>query len=207
MIISMKKLSAFLFLFPLSLAAQTTHDLIHTNDLGFQPDTLYIQVGDSVHLTFDSTGHNMIQVPLDSWMAGQTEPHIGIAVGEGTINPGLEFTFGVDSAVTIYYLCEFHPNEEKGVIFVGMGIGISERDLPGFDVYPQPANDVLKVRADLQYLKVQIEDANGRIVSGPFTNRDGTAIDVSGLPNGIHFITLLDDQGKALARERCMIVH
>jgi plastocyanin len=207
MIINMKKLFTLLFLFPLSLAAQTTHDLIHTNDLGFQPDTLNIQVGDSVHLTFDSTGHNMIQVPLDSWMAGLTEPHIGVAVGEGTINPGLEFTFGVDSAVTIYYLCEFHPNDEKGIIFVGTGVGLPERDLPGFEIYPKPANDVLKVRANIPYAQVRIEDTNGRIVSGPILSKDGNAIDVSGLPNGMHFITLLDDQGKALARERCMIVR
>ncbi len=203
----MKNLSALLFLLPIHIAAQTNHDLIHTDDLGFQPDSLYALAGDSIHVTFDTTGHSMVEVPMDSWLVGSSEPHIGISIGEGTINPGVEFTVPVDSAGVIYYLCAQHPNDEKGIIFVSGEVGIAERALADFLVYPQPANDLVNLKAGTSHERVRIEDANGRVIAGPFAHDMNSPIDVSRLSTGSHFITLLDHDGNVVGRQQFVIAR
>ncbi len=193
------------FLTPLlPVFGQTTHLLV-MDGTGFDPDTIHMIQGDSIHLVFDTTGHSMVQVPETSWMDEVPAPLIGIALGEGTTNWGLEHTFVIDSLVTIYYLCQQHP-EEKGVLIVEEGMAIPQHTLPGIHLHPMPVSDVLYIEAPMAYTSLRFEDRQGRVVREVASN-NGRGLDVSQMDAGLYFISLIDAHGSPLARERILIVR
>ena len=87
---------------------------INTAGMTFTPDTVTINLGDTVE--FGSLGyHNAVEVDESTWIANDTTP-----------NGGFYFTFGstggyfiADSAKTYYYVCQPHASMGmKGVIIV-----------------------------------------------------------------------------------------
>ncbi|HMC96285.1 MAG TPA: T9SS type A sorting domain-containing protein, partial [Flavobacteriales bacterium] len=60
-------------------------------------------------------------------------------------------------------------------------------------IYPQPANDVLRIRTDRQVLSAQIMDANGRLVHEQA--RPNGTLDASGLANGTYVLQLRTAEG------------
>jgi len=184
-----------------NIHAQQTHELTMTGD-SFEPDTLYLSIGDSIHLVFDTSGHSMVQVPLQYWEAEDPDSLIGFALGEGTPNVGFEHTFPIDSAGTFYYLCEQHP-EEKGVLIVFPGTGINEQQLPGFTIYPQPAFDMIRIDHDRNWNAFRIIDRQGRAVHAA-NSRNNAPIDISALATGIYVLMLFHGD-EAVGRERVVI--
>ena len=65
-----------------------------------------------------------ITVPVGgsvTWTNGDTAPHTATgldreALQSGTIDPGASFTQTFESAGTIEYFCEFHPNMKGSIV-------------------------------------------------------------------------------------------
>ncbi len=178
---------------------------LHSTEDGFVPDTIYMATFDIILLTFDTTGHSLVQVPENSWVNEVAAPLIGLSLGEGTPNPGDIHEFSIDSVGTIYYVCQQHPSE-KGVIIVGEEFtSVHEHAMPGFGVYPQPASEVLYIDHGGVYSSIRIDDDQGRTIQIVATRRVNAAMDVTALSSGIYFVTLIDDAGRAVARQRFII--
>jgi plastocyanin len=201
----MKNWILFLALFPLHLGAQTTHPLT-MGDEGFSPDTLYLLPGDSVFLTFTESGHSMVQVPHQSWLDEVPAPLIGLSLGDGTPNVGFVHTFVLDSLGSFYYLCTQHP-EEKMMIMVGNFSSVQELQLPGFRVFPQPAQQDVRFDHPGNISSIRITDRQGRVVQHIAHRSPEHPLDVSGLESGLYFMTLLDAAGEPVARERLLIAR
>lgn len=198
----------FLFLLSmvglLNASAQTTHEL-HMTGEEFIPDTVLMLPGDSVYLVFDTTGHSMVQVSMQSWLAEEPDTLIGFSMGFGTPNPGDFHTFVMDSLGTFYFVCEQHP-DEKGLLMVGPEFtSISDQHIPGFKVFPQPATDIMRIEDPaVSYSSVRIDDDHGRPVR-LIPMKISSNFDVSGFAAGIYFLTLLNDQEIPVARQKIII--
>ncbi|MDQ3102129.1 MAG: hypothetical protein M3R08_12130 [Bacteroidota bacterium] len=172
----------------------------------FVPDTIYMLPGDSIYLVFDTLGHSMVQVPVESWMAETPDPLIGFSLGQGTPNPGDFHTFVIDSLGTFYFLCMQHP-DEKGVIMVDPTFtGIMGAVLPVIEIYPQPAFDILYLDRAPSFASLMIADQFGRVVRSSQMPQQ-RSIELGDLSVGSYFITLLDKTGTPIARQQFMVVR
>ena len=87
------------------------------------------------------------------------------------------------------------------------GVGITEQETLGFDVWPNPATDVVRFRvldpsASLR-VTVRVLDAVGREVlhSSPPGKEGLGEVDVQPLPTGIYFLELTGHEGKRAVRK------
>lgn len=91
---------------------------------------------------------------------------------------------------------------------VPSGVGISEQEELGFELWPNPAQEVLKFKVEgsmwqADGMTVRVLDAVGRALRYTTLARgtqDDRGIDVSGLPSGIYFLELRDEEGRRAVR-------
>lgn len=112
-----------LFVFSLTIQAQTTHTLT-AYDHYFDPDTLYVEPGDSVELI--SIGyHSATQIDSLDWENNNANHNGGFYVGFGA--PTNEMTFAVNNLGTHYLICVPHAGMGmKGIIIAANNVGINE---------------------------------------------------------------------------------
>lgn len=79
---------------------------------------------------------------------------------------------------------------------VDLGGGVKERINLNFNLYPNPASNILYVSSDqeLSGTEVKIYNQVGQVVIN--ATLAGNSVSVSNLPNGIYFLGLLTDQGE-----------
>lgn len=65
--------------------------------------------------------------------------------------------------------------------------------LPNLIIYPNPANNLLNIKTDAQFDKVDIADLMGRIVQSFVISNSIEKIDISSMPAGLYYIKLHSD--------------
>ena len=93
---------------------------------------------------------------------------------------------------------------------VPSGVGITEQEALGFEVYPNPATDVVRFRVldssarSSVGMTVGVLDAVGRVLRYTTLTRgtqDDHAVDISALPTGIYFLELTNTEGRKAVRK------
>jgi hypothetical protein len=70
-----------------------------------------------------------------------------------------------------------------------------------FNLYPNPANDVLNINSELEEIKLlSIADLNGRIVKSLEVNQTSSQINVSDLASGTYFVTITSEEGNTVKK-------
>jgi hypothetical protein len=76
--------------------------------------------------------------------------------------------------------------------------------MPGLNVYPQPASEVLFIDHEGSYTSYELIDHQGRPIRNG-TRLEPGGFDVSAFSAGVYFLTLLDAGGTPVAREKIII--
>jgi len=84
---------------------------------------------------------------------------------------------------------------------VPSGVGITEQEALGFDVWPNPATEILNIQSTQRLEYFRVLDMRGREVrTGAVTGRAGI-IDLRGMPAGLYLVEIRSTEGhKALQR-------
>lgn len=127
----MKKL-IYIILSLILLAPNSFAQIITNNGNSFVPDTLYVNIGDTVIFNI-TNNHNAVEVSENTWNSNGTITNNGFNIAYGGGN------FIVDSIKTYYYVCQPHAGMGmKGVIISSPNPcnKTVTQSLTGFD--PQP---------------------------------------------------------------------
>jgi len=154
----------------------------------FTPDTIIINVGDSVNFSLESM-HNAIEVSEATWMANDNTPlagGFGLALGGGLVLP-VNLTLGVH-----WYVCSPHASSGmKGVIIVIDATGLNESlKQEYFSAYPNPASNLLTIKTNMNAIgsPYYVYDQSGRqVMSGTLTELT-TNIKIDQLANGVYLM-------------------
>ncbi len=119
-------------------------------------------------------------------------------------DPSVSWTSGDDSVATVangtvtgvgggdvYIIVKTTDGEFKDSCYVTVITGISNTEVPGFKLYPNPANNLLTIETDKpEHLSIEIITLNGQLM---YTSRmEGSLqqIDLSSFQRGLYFITV-----------------
>jgi hypothetical protein len=121
-----------------------------------------------------------------------------------TPNTGYKFNNWTTEGVVVSETENFTFNVTQDVAFVANfgSLGISSVGMPvEFTVYPNPANDVIKVvRSAATKAQIEIYNSNGALVKELEITEAETEINVSSLALGVYIIKLIDNQNTATQR-------
>lgn len=120
----MKLLTILVVFFSISIGnAQNSHTLVGF-DFGFNPDTMYIAPGDTVH--FINQGyHSATEIDSVDWANNLDNHNGGFDVGFGA--PSSDMWFVINTPGKYYHICGPHAGMGmKGVIYVAIGNSIPE---------------------------------------------------------------------------------
>jgi len=179
------KLLFILSLFITTISAQQTYDLPWTTNGSSANQQLSIDVGDTVRWTWDSMGHNLVQ------LNGETEP----GFGEGYVqSPGHQYSHTFTTVGAHDYHCGPHPNSMYGTITVNESSASTEEvSVLSISLYPNPSSDYVKIiSSDLsETAKINVFDVLGKLTFSDLTDDiNNYSLDVSNLKSGIYFITI-----------------
>ena len=185
----MEKITLSLLLFTISMTGFCTTWIITADPtpLEFTPDTITINLGDSVDFAIASI-HSAVEVSQTTWDANGNTSNGGFSVplGGGLVLPA-QLTVG-----THWYVCSPHAaTGMKGVIIVQIATGIVENQLrANFSVYPNPSSDLItiKVNAELLSSTYRITDQLGiTVLTGKLTTVN-TIININELTVGLYLL-------------------
>lgn len=184
----MKKSLPLLFIFAISittLKAQTAHT-ITASGVEYTPDTLTINLGDTVKFDVGSS-HPTTEVDLTTYNANGNTPITG-----GFSFPSGQGSFVPASAGQLFYICDSHISQGmKGAIIVNPSIGVSEVHLGEHTLYPNPVEDVLHINLS-EPQTISIYSLEGKKVED-FENAENT-INVGHLSPGTYILVLGEGQ-------------
>jgi plastocyanin len=200
----MKKIAIFtlILLFAVSgIKAQITHT-ISDNGFAFDPETLNVNVGDSV-IFIGSSSHPVVEVSETTWNNN----------GSTALAGGFSFPSGsggikVDAAGTRYYVCTAHVASKgmKGKIIVSVPTALRDLSDAGSSVYPLPltGNELTVAFKNpvQQHLEILIYDIAGNLrLSTMGSTTDGIyKVDCSTLPRGIFLLKMQGDNENVSAK-------
>ncbi len=191
-----------------ALSAQITHEL-HVMDNQFSPSALTIGLGDMIHIIFDDADHTFTQVDQATWLSNGTTPLIGgFNMGQGTPQPGTDFTITPQALGAIYYVCQFHVDMGmKGSIAV-VSTGMEEAGMQSaYQLVPNPAATQVKLMTDqAASVLVDVFDATGKWCIGTRA-QSHDAMDVTALAPGSYTAHIRDMEGTLLSRQRLVITR
>jgi plastocyanin len=191
-----------------TISAQTTHEL-HVMDNQFNPSALTIGLGDMIHIIFDDEDHTFTQVDQATWLSNGTTPLTGgFNLGQGTPQPGTDFTITPMALGTIYYVCQIHVDMGmKGSIAV-VSTGIEEASMQNaFELAPNPSFAYVKLITDQTApMLLDVFDAAGQRSMGTRVSGHST-IDVTGLAPGSYAVHIRNMEGALLSRQRLVVIR
>jgi plastocyanin len=143
-----------------------THIITNSLDFKFDPDSIHIEVGDTVYFSLLKY-HNVVEVSKETYDANGTESNGGFSLPKG----GGMVTFA--EAGVHYYVCQPHVSSHgmKGRIYVGAiptDVHSISSNSVNFDVYPVPATDNIRMSFTLKkqaYVTINMIDMTGRVVA------------------------------------------
>jgi len=190
-----------LFIFSLFIGTgllATDHTIV-TSGFTYSPSTLDAAIGDNVTIVA-SGNHPTTQVSEDTWNADGTEALVG---GFGTNTTS--FTFAIEEAGTIYYVCNSHVAAGmKGQINVS-AVGIDEYiDEVNVEFGAMPITDGIltySIEAPENAVKsISVVGLNGQqVLEAEVTSTEGR-IDLNARP-GVYIVLLKDSDGNMVFRE------
>jgi plastocyanin len=171
----------------------------------FNPDTLVIQIGDSVE--FNIAGiHNSIEVSQMSWNSNDNTPLTGgwsLPFGGGTLLPA-DLPVG-----THYYVCSPHASSGmKGVIIVESTLGLEETtNASAVSVFPNPSNGLFTIGLEPSFVSdntsLEVFDVAGNLVHQATVMGPRVELDLQDRLPGVYFIRV--NAGNAVLVERVVI--
>ena len=184
----MKKLILFISIITFTFSAFATRDTVRNNGFTFSPDSISINVGDTVIWILDNM-HNVVEVDSSTW-----------ASNGNTSNNGFTQPFGGGSEVfntagKYFYVCSPHASGAmKGIVTVlPSSTSIPEEQLNSeFSFYPNPAREQLTVEIPLgeSFDLLEITNELGQVVySDQITSKKET-VNLSQFTQGIYFVNL-----------------
>lgn len=177
-------------------SAQTTHTLTGT-DHYFSPDTLYIEVGDSIELV-NIGYHSATEVDSIDWVNNTPTHNGGFYVGFGA--PTSDLTFSIDAEGTYYNICVPHAGMAMKSIIIVESIGTSINGVvaeqEGF-IYPNPATNSITVQHSST---IKIYSMAGQVVFEKTGLAPAEEVGISFLTPGAYFVVLDGQQQKLIVR-------
>jgi hypothetical protein len=181
-----------------------------------QPDTSGLQVPFYCYSAFNSTmvGPNQIAITMNNnippflivqqfmqWTDGNGQGQGMPYMGPGTI---LTYTPGPQNTNDKFYLCVMSMLTTGGCMScdsIPYSLAGLNEELLTFNLSPNPANEVLKIKGDYSFESVAIIDIHGSIIQ----NREMILtkeldIPVFDLPNGFYLLRIETSQGTSLMR-------
>jgi hypothetical protein len=67
-------------------------------------------------------------------------------------------------------------------------------------IYPNPAKDIVNIKANSLIKSIEIYDVQGRIIQSKLTNEENSTIDVSSFTNGIYFLKIKTEMGEKVEK-------
>ena len=179
------KLLFILSLFITTISAQQTYDLPWTTNGSSANQQLSIDVGDTVRWTWDSMGHNLVQ------LNGETEP----GFGEGYVqSPGHQYSHTFTTVGAHDYHCGPHPNSMYGTVTVNdSSASVGDYENYSFSIYPNPSSDYVKITLPQlnETANIQVFDMLGKMnFSDTSDDLNNYKLDVSNYRAGVYFVTI-----------------
>ena len=180
-------------LFSTSYTIKTSASLVYT------PDSLTVQVGDSVIISAN-TFHPLVQVSQSSWESKVATP---LAGGFGTHTTA--YTFVATIPETIYYVCSAHVGVGMmGRIFVENTTPVIEKitdAAPKISISPNPVSTIGHIKLNQKmtgYVQVKIYSYSGEIIqeisTSGFDSADGSIpFDAGSMENGVYLLVISDE--------------
>lgn len=124
----------------------------------------------------------------------------GISIGETTETFYVDELEGYSKAVFTYAITAVYADGVSAptIIVVTTPLGVDEAEVK-FNIYPNPANDVLHVNAGDAEFEYSFYNSVGQLVLNG-TVRGSQAIDISSLSKGVYFIRLTTDSKSGVER-------
>ncbi len=198
----MKKLLLSAFFCASTIAGFSTTWTITSPGFMFSPDTVNINVGDSVLFTLTSF-HSGLEVDQTTWNANGNTPLAGgfaTPLGGGLVLPA-QLTIG-----THWYVCSVHYlSGMKGVIIVNDPLGTKSVSLVKLDltIFPNPSEGKFQLAVnDKGFTKGEmgIYNVMGEKVFESMIYNETSTIDLSNQPKGIYFVRLISDKGTVVRK-------
>lgn len=182
----MKKLLLSLLTFSaVNMIAQTTH-FVTASGMSFSPNSLTIEVGDSVSFTNTSGTHN-VNGTQATFPANPAS--FGNAIGTGWTY-GFKFTL----AGTYSYKCDVHAAMTATIVVVDAS-GMEEKNTVSYTLFPNPTTNLLSIKIDESTSNGEISIVL-RDITGKEIMRTNTAenqifqLSLENLVNGIYFCSV-----------------
>ena len=191
-----------LFVAAFSLSAQTSHTLT-TQGFTFNPDNLTINLGDTIHLTLGAS-HTCTEVDEATWNANGTTSNGGFDYPGPVVQ-----SFVLATPGTYWYVCQPHAGiGMKGIINVTNSTGVEEQEvISDLKLYPNPASTEVTIKLEgANTGMLSVVDVQGREVIRRPMNANGR-LDVSALEPGNYNVSVLNNEGKVIARQRLSVVR
>ena len=200
----MRSLYALLLALPLSLQAQTIHQVqVGGSTVGgtppfYNPQTLTINVGDIVRWTNTSGTHNVngntTLFPANPQGFSSGNPQSG--------NWTFEFTFTIAGVYNYHCTQQGHSATQFGTITVLNPTVVAEQTVRSIALFPIPASDVLTLDlGDLQVDRAEIVMLDGRVVAAHGINGNAKVdLPTARLPAGNYILRLLVMAGTVVTR-------
>lgn len=189
----MKKLfTTSLFMFVLVSAGMAATVSIGVSGTTFTNATATAQVGDVIEFTLSGI-HTATQVSQATWNANGNTSNGGFNFS-GTATH--QYTVVAGDIGTIYYVCSPHASMQmKGQITVTAATPVL-KTLTAMELiaYPNPTSGSITLD-NSEAANVKVYDQSGTIVKELYIEKDGQ-LDLSGLVNGVYFITAISNTGK-----------
>ncbi|HZK07339.1 MAG TPA: M14 family zinc carboxypeptidase [Bacteroidales bacterium] len=93
----------------------------------------------------------------------------------------------------------------QNFIFVDSSIGFAEYKKSVIKVYPNPANDLINIRADVPIVATELTDLSGRSISFHTLSADNTQLQVGSIQNGIYLLKIYT--ADTCYTRRVMLMH
>ncbi|NLN74607.1 MAG: T9SS type A sorting domain-containing protein [Bacteroidales bacterium] len=87
-------------------------------------------------------------------------------------------------------------NDEVCFTLTVQSTSIEETSLEQFNVYPNPASDVVQISSPVNFQTLRVFDMTGREIYTEIVNANNTSLNVSNLNKGIYLITLEGENSK-----------
>ncbi len=116
--------------------------------------------------------------------------------GDGTTDTGLAVThtYTTNGSFTVSQkvLNACADVDSTSQTIVAAGIGIAELENLGINVYPNPANNILKIESKQAIGTILLTDLNGRVILQLTTQERNIAWNISELENGVYFLRFVE---------------
>ena len=99
----------------------------------------------------------------------------------------------------IYFDYNF-PVETEEAITSFIILGVDEFDLSQLTVYPNPANDIVKIQSSSAIKSITVYDVQGRRIQTTEVNQQSIEVNMSALKTGIYFFTIKTENGSSMKK-------